>query len=401
MIALAQRRIDEAEASLCREWHGIRDPAALAGTLAAEHMRALLYGATAARRGVGAVPSIHTARLLAIARQTVELLWPQYAHRPPTADICAVALDQMEAIGDAVDTGSGQWLAAPLRIVTPKDGSCYLLVGGAPAQAVYRTLGVPPTCAGTSQFVGTAVFEAEGNRDLVVSVDSWFGHQQPLAAWTAQGLSHYEGRMDVVEGLSAEHLELYAPDVIQAQRRSGRWIAAGQIGRSLDGLRLCRPQDRYARNWDRPYYLALFGFKDGELTLRRTAPVSRDLTLRLCFGLDIMLQTPRRVSIVLQRDTFWIGRPLMLPQPEARVYALGWKHPAQDNPDRLAFHADALPFVVHALQRLAITPTVTSGGRRQPRHTRYSITASTAPSFVSPKASDHILRRNTIYGMKA
>jgi hypothetical protein len=62
VIALAQRRIDEAEACLCREWHGIRDPAALAGTLAAEHMRALIYGATAARRGVGAVPSIRHRR---------------------------------------------------------------------------------------------------------------------------------------------------------------------------------------------------------------------------------------------------------------------------------------------------------------------------------------------------
>jgi hypothetical protein len=246
--------------------------------------------------------------------------------------------------------------------VARKDNSRYLLVGAATAQAVHRTLGVPPTCAGTSRFVGAAVFEAQGNEDLVVSVDSWLGHQQPLAAWTAQVLSHHEGRMDTVEGLSAEHLELYAPDVIQAQRRPGRWIPAGQIGRPLDEPRLCRPQDRYARNWDRPFYLAHFGFKDGALTLRRTAPVSRDLTLRLCFGLDILLQTPRRVSIVRQRDTFWMDRPLMLPQPEARVYALGWKDAAQDSPDRLTFHADAMPFVVHALQRLAVTPTIRSGG---------------------------------------
>lgn len=362
MIALAQRRIDEVEASLCREWQGIRDPAALAGTLAAEHMRALIYGATAGHRGAGAVPSIHTARLLASARRAVELVWPQYAHRPPTPDICAVALEQMEAIGDAASIGSGQWLAAPLRIVAPKDGSHYLLVGAVPAHAVHRTLGVPPTCAGTSRFVTATVLEAQGSEDLAVSVDDWFGHQQPLAAWTAQVLSHHEGRMDTAEGLSAEHLELYAPDVIQAQHRTGRWIAAGQIGRPLSGLRLCRPQGHYARIWDRPYYLAHFEFKDGALMLRCTAPVSHDLTLRLRFGLDIVLQTPRRVSIACQRETFWMDRPSTLPQPEERVYALGWKHAARDSPDRLTFHADAMPFVVHALQRLAVTPTITSGG---------------------------------------
>lgn len=361
MIAIAQRGIDDAEASLCREWHGIRDPAALASTLAAEHMRALIYGAMVSHRRAGVAPSIHTARLLASARRAVGLVWPQYAHRPPAPDICAVTLDQMKALGDAVDTGSGQWLAAPLRIVAPKDGSRYLLVGTAPTQAAHRTLGVPPTCAGTSRFVGAAVFEAKGNDDLVVSIDAWLGHQQPLAAWTAHLLAHHESHMETVEGLSAEHLELYAPDVIQAQRRTGRWIAAGQIGRPLDGPRLCRPQDRYASNWERPFYLAHFGYKHGVMTLRRTAPVTRDLALRLRYGLDTVLQTPRRVSIVRQRETFSIDRPLVLPQPEARVYELGWKPAPQDNPDRLTFHANAMPFVVHALQRLAVTPAMSGG----------------------------------------
>lgn len=362
MITLVQRRIEEVEASLCREWQGIRDPAALASTLAAEHMRALVYGAAAAHRGTGAVPSTHTARLLASARRAVELVWPQYTHRPPTPDICAVTLEQMEAIGDVADTGSGQWLAAPVRLVALEGGSRCLLVGAAPIPAVHHTLGMPPTCAGTSRFVRASVFEAQGNEELVVSVDGWLGHQQPLAAWTAQVLSHHEDRMDTVEGLSAEHLELYAPDVIQAQRRTGRWIAAGQIGRSLDGPRLCRPQNRYAKIWDRPFYLAHFGFKEDALTLRRAVPVYHDLTLRLRFGLDTMPKTPRRVSIVRQRETFWMDHPLVLPQPEARAYALGWKQAAQDNPDRLTFHADAMPFVVHALRRLAVSPTIISGG---------------------------------------
>jgi hypothetical protein len=361
VIAIAQRRIADAEASLCREWRGIRDPAALASTLAAEHMRALIYGATVAQRGARAVPSIHTARLLASARRAVELVWPQFAHRPPAPDICAATLGQMEAIGDAADTGGGQWLATPLRIVAPKDNSRYLLVGAAPAQAARRRLGAALTCAGTSRFVDAVAFEAKDNDELLVSVDGWLGYQQPLAAWTAQLLARHDARMEAVEGLSAEHLELYAPDVLQGQRRTGRWIAAGQIGRALDGPRLCRPQDRYASSWDRPFYLAHFGFKDGALTLRRTAPVTHDLALRLRFGLDTVLQTPRRVSIVRQRETFSMDRPLTLPQPEARVYALGWKQAVQEDSDRLTFHADAMPFVVQALQRLAVTPAISGG----------------------------------------
>jgi hypothetical protein len=268
----------------------------------------------------------------------------------------------MEAIGDTINIGSGEWLTAPLRIVAPSDGSYYLLLGTAPIKVAHRTIGVSPTCAATSRFVDAAAFAARGNKDLVISVDGWLGHQEPLAAWTAQVLSHHRERMNTVEGLSAGHLELYAPDVIHAQHRTGRWLAAGRIDRPLGGPRLCRPRDQYAKKWDRPFYLAYFGFKDGALTLSRTAPVSHDLTRRLSFGLDLLLQTPRRVSIIQQHDTFRIDHPLMLPQPEARVYALGWKHAAQDNPDQLTFHAAAMPFVMRVLRRLAVTPTITNGG---------------------------------------
>lgn len=359
MIAMAPRGVDDVEARLCREWGGIRDSAAIAGSLAAEHMRALIYGATADHHErTGMAPSIHTARLLASARRAIGLVWPQYGHDPSADDICEVALNQMKALGDAVDTGSGQWLATPVRIVAVGESTGYLLVGTAPAEAVHRALGVTPTCVGTSRFVGETVFDSKGNEDLMVAMDTWLACKQTLASWTTQVLTHYESRMQTVEGLSAEHLELYAPDVMRTQRRPGRWIAARQVARALNGPRLCRPQERYARAWDRPFYLAHFGYKHGSLTLNRAAQVPADVTLRLCFGLDNIVRTPRRVSIVRQRETFSIDRPLMLPSPEARAYALGWKSPTQDKPDRLTFHANAMPFVVHALERLAVSPAI-------------------------------------------
>jgi hypothetical protein len=358
---MAQRGLDDVEAALCREWHGIRDSASIASTLAAEHMRALIYAASAHYGQLGAVPTIHTTRLLASARRALGLVWPHYGSGSAAPDICEGTLEQMQALGDAVDTGSGQWLAAPVRIVAAKDSSSYLLVSPAPIQAVHRLLGMQLTCAATSRFVGEAVFEAKGNKDLVLSMDAWLGHNQSLVSWTAHLLAHYEAHMETVEGLSAEDLELYAPDVIQAQRRSGRWIAAGQIGRALDGPRLCRPQEGRVQKWDRPFYLAHFGYKDGVLTLQRVAQVPADLTLRLRFGLDTIMRTRRRISIVRQRDTFSIDRPPMLPSPESRVYALGWKAASQDNPERLTFHANAMPFVLHALERLAVSAAINGG----------------------------------------
>jgi hypothetical protein len=137
-------------------------------------------------------------------------------------------------------------------------------------------------------------------------------------------------------------------------------VPAGQIGRPLDGVRLCRPLARYAQSWNRPRYLAYFDFKEGALLLRRAASLRRELALRLCFGLDLMLQMPRQLFIARHRETFSIDRPLTLPEPESRIYALGWHdYTEQERPDRLTFQSSAFPFVMHAFQRLSINPTIT------------------------------------------
>jgi hypothetical protein len=359
MIAMTQRKLNEAEATLSSALQSGAGNAGLVGAFAAEHMRALIYGCAVANGRLGSIRTIHTTRLLASARRAVDLVWPEYAHRAAVPDVCSATLERMETIGDAVNTGEGQWLAAPLRIVMPGDGDRYLLLGAAPLEAVYRRLGVAPACAGATRFVGPSVFEATGSDDFAISTDTWLGEVHALAAWTALILASHEARMEAIEGLSAEYLEVYAPDVAQAQHRSGRWLPASQIGRSLDGVRLCRPQERYAQSWDRPSYLSHFDFRNGALTLRRAASITPDLTLRLCFGLDVQLQTPRRLSITRQHEVFSVERPLTLPRPERRVYALGWRKAApQTASEKLIFHVDALPFVMRALQRLSITPSI-------------------------------------------
>jgi hypothetical protein len=265
----------------------------------------------------------------------------------------------MGVLGDAANIGQAQWVAAPLRIVIPENGPSCLLIGTAPMPVARKTIGAEAACAGAGRFLGQRVLDKASNRDIAQSVDAWLGQFPPLTEWTAQVLGVHEARMDVTQGVSAEQLEIYAPDVLRNQRRPGRWIAAGEVNRPLDGVRLCQPQARYARNYDTPHYLAHFDFERGALSLRRSVSIRRDLTLRLRFGLDVLLSSPRDLSIVLTGQTFRIDRPTPLPQPEERVYALGWEDPMSEASDRLVFHRDALPILLHALRRLSITPSIT------------------------------------------
>ncbi|WP_271612411.1 hypothetical protein [Bradyrhizobium sp. CCBAU 21362] len=165
--------------------------------------------------------------------------------------------------------------------------------------------------------------------------------------------------MEQSRGLSVEQLELYAPDILRGQQRPGRWIPASHVARAIDGVRLCRPRGAFARAYSRPHFLARFDFKDGSLSLRSSVSIAHEETLRLRFGLDLLLNSPRRISITASDLTFTIERPSALPDPENRVYALGWTDPTADNPsERLTFSNCAMPFVLHALQRLSITPYI-------------------------------------------
>jgi hypothetical protein len=367
MIAVTQRSAENIESSLGRSLNCVADSSALMGATIAEHLRAMIYGASVPLRATTAARTVHTTRLMANVRRMVELTWPRHAGRAATPegqaatqDICSVILQNFERLGDAVDTGQGQWIAAPLRIVAPADCAICLVVGAAPIQVVKHMTGGDVACAGAARFIRSTVLRTPESRGIIQSLDAWLGEMQPLPEWTDQILSVHEARMEAMQGLSAEQLEVYAPDVLRRQRRPGRWIAVGQIGHPLDGVRLCQPQDRFARSYDMPHYLAHFEFRNGALSLGRCAEIKRDLTLRLRFGLDALLNTPRELPIVNTGETFRINRPLRLPEPEDRIYALGWKDwSGADSDEKLVFHRDALPIVTHALQRLSITSSIT------------------------------------------
>jgi hypothetical protein len=361
MIAIAERSSESIESSLGGFLHSSGDQCALIGAVAAEYFRAMIFGAALPLKDMSAARTIHTTRLTTGARRAIDLVWPPRTggEHQETSDICFATLKRMGILGDATNIGQAQWLAAPLRIVIPDNSPSCLLIGTAPMAVVRKTIGTEPSCVGAARFVGQRVLDKAGNRDIAQSVDAWLGQAPPLTEWTAQVLGAHEARMDATQNVSAEQLEIYAPDVLRNQRRQGRWIAAGEINRPLEGVRLCQPQTRYARSYDTPQYLAHFELKNGALSLRRSVLIRRDLTLRLRFGLDVLLNSPRELSIVLTGQTFRIDRPTPLPYPEERIYALGWEDQASQAPERLIFHRDALPVLLHALRRLSLTPSIT------------------------------------------
>jgi hypothetical protein len=359
MITAAQHPIEQIEASVGTQLRCPRERSAIIGATAAEHIRTMLFGVRSAQ----GLQTLHTTRVLANARRAIELTWPlqpntrrSFEETGADQEFCLSILRSMALLGDAWDTGRGQWLGAPLRVVVSEGASRGLIAGAMPVALAEHKLGSTISSAGASRF---AALDSVNDRDLMQSVDSWLGQSTALDAWTAQMLALYESRMEALHGLTVDHLEIYAPDILRTQRRSGRWISADELGRPLGGVRMCRPKAAYAYIYDRPHYLAHFHFQNGSLSLRHSALVAREASLRLRFGLDVSLHSPRQLTIVESAETFAVEKPLKLPDPESRVYGLGWRDRLADaSSETLTFHRDALPFIKHALLRLSISPVI-------------------------------------------
>jgi hypothetical protein len=373
MIAVTERTGDEVAGILAEAWHAQPETIAIASTCAAEHMRALLYGASVAPAYAAAPRTVHTTKLLSAARRVTSLLWPQLAPRtgaeqPAYPDLCALTLDHLAALGDAVSLPGGQWLASPLRLIVGAENGSLLLVGTAPNNPAEARLKSPLTCAAASRFVGRAPLQINEHQEILQPIDAWLGDEDTLQHWTMDFLARHEGRMEAAHGVSADQLEVYAPDIAQKQRRPSRWLPAVHITIALEGTRLCRPMQHFARIYDRPSFLAQFALAHGGQTVRRSTMIDRSLEHRLCFGMDARLGTQRRVALVAFPTHFVIERPLRLPQSERRVYALGWNDPTSGvHPEKLVFSSHALPFVLHALSRLNVTPVITTRERTDAR----------------------------------
>jgi hypothetical protein len=359
VISIDQPSREAVEASLATRLRGVRQTLAIAGAVVADHIRAGLYGAVSSDNA----QTIHTTCLLSNARRALNLTWPDAlsnaTEREGNREFCTDILDRLSQLGDAWHAGNGQWIGTPLRLVSAEGSKRFLVLGSMPHSLVERRLNASVSCSGVTRFADSTEVST---KSIEQSVDPWLGTIQPLSDWTTDIVEQSASRMSEVGGLSADQLEIYAPDILRSQRRPNRWIAADEVSRALPEIRLCRPKRGYSAQYDRPYYLAHFSFEGGSLTLQRQAAIPRSISLRLRFGLDIRLDVPRRIQLTASQDTFCVDRPQLLPDPESRVFALGWPDRSGGaGTQRLVFHGDALPFVLHALRRLSVSPKITRG----------------------------------------
>ncbi|UPJ47665.1 hypothetical protein IVB30_31020 [Bradyrhizobium sp. 200] len=358
MIAVETVSREQVNALLASELDCLRVGDAVQRATIADHIRAMAFGSWMGGGREGA--PVHTTRILSNVRRVHRMVWPAESwEHEKLGDLCRQVLDALATLGDVISVGNGFWIPGPAKVVE-LDGIHHLMViGGTPAQIARTHFGSPLKSAATFRFMERRpVLSISSHRDLLQSIDGWLGHVDPLREWTEAVLQQHNARLSIDMDIGVEQLDIYAPDIFRDQRKAGRWMRAAQIGRPLEGLRLCRLQSG-ARAFRAPHFLATFHFKGGTLTLGRSAPVAPDVSRRLRFGLDALLGAPRQVSITTDGTQFSFDNSISLPEPEARAMSLAWRtlQSANDASEFHYFHPIALPLISRALARLLIVPT--------------------------------------------
>jgi len=366
-LALAKITTNDAIRLLAKQLGCVADGRALQMAVAAEHIRGALY--TNARRSsdFNVSPAVHTTRLLTGTRKSLELVWPRsaLAGSAGQGDSAQLALDALALLGDAIDTGGGFWIGAPLRLVVNTEDTSVCVLGALPSAIVKTISGLTPSSVASARFALSPPTKPHSNKGETYkqTVDNWLGIDAPLNVWTRRLLDEHRAKLIASGDVTADQLEIYAPDIFAARRQNGRWFEARQLTQEMGGLRLCRPLATVSREWSRPFYIAEFGFRSGQATLTRSVPVDFNDTLRLRFGLDGLLQVPRRVALQIGADTFDLDLPYDLPAPEKRVLGMGW--PSVTHSNRRTFHRSAKPVLCRALERLGIIIDTRRGGHVQ------------------------------------
>lgn len=323
-------------------------------SLAADHIRSALYANAVLGAELKASPALHTTRLLTSVRKTLDLVWPgagteHLRQGGTTVGFAQQTLDSLSAFGDAVDTGGGFWVGTPLRLI--RFENIYCAVGAAPNCLVKSLVGVSPICAGISRFIEIRANPTSEIANVTLSASQWLGAVEELQTWTKRVLHQHDQRMQSGNDIPANQLEIFAPDLLTARQRNP-WVPAQTISRPIEGLHLCRPIESYAYAWARPFYLAHFKFVSGELLVSQSVQVDYGITRRLRFGLYCLHRGKQTISANINKDLVELELPLGLPNPEARIAALGWQLPSNQN--RFVFHRLAIPLLTEVLGRLGV-----------------------------------------------
>ncbi len=350
-LALAKISAQNAQEIIARELGGLFGETPLCRSLAADYIRSDLYANATLAIDYNSSPALHTSRLLTSVRKTLDLIWLGTATEhlrdaATTEGVAQQTLNSLAELGDIVDIGGGFWLGTPLRII--RSGDTSLAIGAAPNAVLNALLGARPVCAGISRF---GEFRSKESAELTISVSQWLGAAEDILSWTKRLLDQHEQRMLSGNDIPANQLEIYAPDFLTRTQRNP-WIPAQAITRPLAGVRLCRPIKTVAHVWDRPFYLSHFRFAGGELLVARSIQIEYSFTRRLRFGLSHLYNSSQAVIGTTNGELVELEMPVVLPEPEARVAALGW--PLSLNPRRSVFHRLSIPILTEVMGRLAV-----------------------------------------------
>jgi hypothetical protein len=324
----------------------------------ADHIRAMVYGAWIS--GSEENYSIHTTRILSNVRRIQRMVWPQdsWEHHK-LGDRPRQVLDSLAVLGDVISVGGGYWIPGPTSLVELDGTQNVMVVGGIPSQIAAGHFGERVRSTAAFRHVGRRSILITPAKDILQTIDRWLGYADPIREWTNSILQQHGARLSVNMDIGVEPLEIYAPEIFRDQRKAGRWIRATEIDRALDGLRLCRLRQGTGV-FGAPHFLATFNYMGGQLALGRSVSVAADVSRRLRFGFDIVLQTPRQVAVTLDGTQFVFDNSISLPEAEARVLSLAWRDlkKADDDSTVYYFHTLALPLMLRALARLGLVPTI-------------------------------------------
>ena len=314
--------------------------AALHAALIADHIRTLIFSPHL-RSGEAVSQGVHTSRIFAALDRNIGfVLSGERAEGLAGAhSIYEFVRDQLVRCGDIVHVGNGYWIPGPVRFVRSAASPTGIIIGGIPTNALREILKVQIHSIGPSRYM-----RSEIRADLPYpeeTVSDWLGPIEPLAAWTEKTLTWAASQLQPQAEIDDDSIEIYAPDVIHARKRTGRWCESKEFHESAPMLRLFRPKKAAKWTFDRPDYLGFFNSRPAGAQLARSVRIPREMAFRLRFGFDQRFAIPRTIRLRRTGESYGLELKFGLPEPEAKVLGLAWRIAGED--DEQFFDALALP----------------------------------------------------------
>lgn len=284
---------------------------------------------------------VHTLRLVAeVVRNLSGLLG---LHENAVRTLTIGVLSSLGATGELWRTAGGYWNATPPRVVVLSSGNSFLL--GA-ASVLPETV----VAQGLVRYLKSTLPQPVAAQPF----DDWLGREDSIETWMEKALRSYRARLQP-SGVSADHLQIYAPDQARHLSRS-RWLNARDFEATGVTQRLCRVSAKPTEVYNRPYFLGEFVRDRDGVQLVGAAPVTHDHSRRFRFAFDAQLTAKRIVPMSREGETIHLSIANDLPPEEAKVLALGWNVSEVPSPTvrRMIFPARAMPFVGHAFSRLGM-----------------------------------------------